>query len=194
MAFTRKFLKALGIEEAAIEQIMDQHTEIVGRIQAELTDAKAKADHADELQRELDKSAGNADWKKKYDDIKREFDGYKTDQTRKESRQAKMTALSEIAKKAGISEKRIPAILKATDIDAYELGDDGKIKDADGATSYFTTEWSDFIAKPGTQGANTSTPPANSGTPKTKEEILKIKDRTERQAAIAENIQLFQEG
>lgn len=194
MAFTRKFLKALGLEETAIDQIMESHTEVIGRLQTELAETKTKADRVDELQRELDKSAGNADWKKKHDDIKKEFDEYKADQDRKASRQAKVTALTEIAKKAGISEKRIPAILKATDVDSYELDDSGAIKDADGATSYFTTEWADFVTEQGKQGADTSTPPANTAGTMTKEDILKIKDATKRQAAIAENIQLFQKG
>ena len=53
------------------------------------------------------------------------------------------------------------------------------------------TEWSDFIVTTSTTGANTSTPPTNNVTGKTKEEILSIKDGAARRQAMMDNPQLF---
>ena len=67
-------------------------------------------------------------------------------------------------KAAGVSEKRIPAILKVTDLNGIEMDGD-KIKDADKHTQNVKTEWAEFVESTNTTGANTTTPPANNQTP-----------------------------
>jgi hypothetical protein len=161
MAFTRKFLKALGIEDAAIDQIIESHTEVVDALKEQIKTLSDKADTAADLQKKLDE--GSDEWKTKYDDVKKQFDDYKADQSKKDTRRAKETALAKVASEAGITEKRIQAILKVVDVDKYEIDDDGELKDKDGAKSYFETEWADFIGKSGKKGADTSTPPGNKG-------------------------------
>ena len=96
-------------------------------------------------------------------------------------------------KAAGISEKRIDAVLKVSNIDSIELDKDGKIKDADKHTENIKTEWADFIPTTTVVGARTANPPANNGkgTGKTKEEIMAIKDPAVRQKEISENLELF---
>ena len=63
-------------------------------------------------------------------------------------------------KAAGVSEKRIPAILKVTDLNSVELEGD-KVKDAEKLTETVKTDWADFIESSNTSGARTNTPPAN---------------------------------
>ena len=98
-------------------------------------------------------------------------------------------------KSAGVSEKRLNAIIKVSDIDGLELDKDGKIKDADKHTETVKTEWADFVETTSTQGADTATPPANNGgTKMTKADIYKKDDKgryvlstEERQKALVEN-------
>ena len=79
-----------------------------------------------------------------------------------------------------------------TDLDKIELDTEGKIKDNDHHKQAIKEEWADFIPKESEKGADTAKPPANTGgAGKTKEEIMAIKDRGERQKAIAENPKLF---
>ena len=159
MAFTRKFLKALGLEDTAIDQIIESHSEVVDALKEQIKTLSEKADTVDALQKKLDD--GPDEWKTKYDDVKKQFDDYKADQSKKDTRRAKETALAKVASEAGITEKRIQAILKVVDVDKYEIDDDGELKDKDGAKSYFETEWADFIGKSGKKGADTNTPPGN---------------------------------
>lgn len=159
MAFTRKFLKALGLEDTAIDQIIESHSEVVDALKEQIKTLSEKADTVDALQKKLDD--GTDEWKTKYDDVKKQFDAYKADQSKKDTRRAKETALAKVASEVGITEKRIQAILKVVDVDKYEIGEDGELKDKDGAKSYFETEWADFIGKSGKKGADTSTPPGN---------------------------------
>ena len=200
MALTRKFLKAMGIEEDKIEQIIEAHTETTNALKEERDGYKADAEKLADVQRELDKAKKAAKddgeetvLKSEYDALKAEYDKYKGEITAEKERNAKETAYRELLKAAGISEKRISAIVKVTDIGSVELDKDGKIKDADKRTESVKTEWADFIETTTTKGANTANPPANNGkgNGKTKEEIMAIKDGTIRRQEMAANPHLF---
>ena len=200
MALTRKFLKAMGIEEDKIEQIIEAHTETTNALKEERDGYKADADKLADVQKELDKAKKAAKddgeetvLKSEYDALKAEYDKYKGEITAEKERNAKETAYRELLKAAGVSEKRISAVVKVTDIDSVELDKDGKIKDADKHTEFVKTEWSDFVETTTTKGANTANPPANNGkgNGKTKEEILAIKDGTIRRQEMAANPHLF---
>ena len=197
MALTRRALKAMGIDEEKIDEIISMHSETVDGLKADVAKYKADAEALPEVQKQLEKAqadleAGKKDsWKVKYEAIKEEFEGYKTEQTKKESHAAKEKAYRALLQEAGVSEKRLESVLKVSDVDSVELDDKGAIKGADKLTESIKSEWADFITTTETRGASTSNPPANSGTKLTKDEIFKIKDPVQRQNAIAENIGLF---
>ena len=145
-----------------------------------------------EKQNAEDKATSAEKWKTKYDALKEDFEAFKKDITAKETKATRTNAYKELLKQAGVSEKRLDAILKVSDIDSLEIGDDGKFKDADKILENIKTEWADFITTTETHGASTATPPSNNGGGKmTKAEIMKIKDTSERQKAIADNHELF---
>ena len=94
-------------------------------------------------------------------------------------------------KDIGVSEKRLDSVMRVADLDSFELDENGAIKDVDELKASAKNDWSDFIVSEGIKGASTPTPPSNTGGAKTKEEIMNIKDTSKRQAAIAENHELF---
>lgn len=149
----------------------------------------AKKTLADELQTKLDDSA---DLQKKYDDLKTQYDAYKTEQEQKEVRTQKQDAYKEILKSLNIPEKRWGAILKTVSFDELKMTD-GKLDDVEKITKEAKEEWGDFIVSTKESGVSSANPPANNGgkSTRTKEEIMAIKDTTERQKAIAENHELF---
>lgn len=169
---------AVGKEFVEKKRYNDKLTEI-DALKAEKHDAEDKATSAEK-------------WKTKYDAMKDEFEAYKKDISAKESKATRSNAYKELLKQAGISEKRLDAVLKVSDIDSLEMGDDGKFKDSDKILEGIKSEWADFITTTEKKGAETSTPPTNNGGGKmTKAEIMKIKDASERQKAIAENHEEF---
>lgn len=98
----------------------------------------------------------------------------------------------QLLKDANISEKRHEAILKITELDNLELGEDGKFKNNDELKKEIETEWADFKVTEKKQGAKIDTPPANNGAGSvTREDIRKIKDPVARQKAMMENPALF---
>lgn len=147
-----------------------------------------------EKQNAEDKATSAEKWKTKYDALKDDFEAYKKDITAKESEAAKNNAYKALLKEAGVSEKRLETVLKAEkpNISGLELSEDGKFKDSDKILEGIKNEWADFITTTETKGAQTSTPPSNNGGGKmTKADIMKIKDTSERQKAIADNHELF---
>lgn len=168
MALTRRFLKALGIEDEKVDQIIEAHSETVDALKEERDGYKADAEKLPEVQRQLEAAKKKAPKegeetvsKADYDKLKAEFDEYKNDIQAKESHAAKEKAFREILKEAGVSEKRIDAIVKVSDIDSVELADDGKAKEAAKLTEKVKSEWSDFIETVKTSGVKTPTPPQN---------------------------------
>ena len=197
MAFTRKMLKAMNIEDEKIDQIIDAHSETVDALKADRDAYKEDAAKLAAVQKELDelKAKGDDGYKAKYEAEKAAHDALKADIAAKETKKAKTDAYRELLKGANIDEKRIATILRAEapTIDKIELDTDGKIKNAEQYTESIKSDWADFIVTQSAKGTNTATPPANGGaaSTKTKEDILKIKDAGERQKAIAENPTLF---
>lgn len=195
MAFTRKMLKAMGVEEEKIDQIMDAHVEVVDALKADRDTYKENAEKLTAVQKELDalKAKGEDGYKEKYEKEHQALEDFKKDVAAKETKAAKSKAYRELLREAGVSDKRFDSIIKLTDLDGIELDSDGKIKDADKHAETIKTEWADFIVSTETKGAKTATPPQNNGgkTTMTRAEIMAIKDDDERQAKIAENPHLF---
>ena len=195
MALTRKMLKAMGIDEEKIDQIIEAHSETVDSLKADRDNYKKDADLLKSVREELDelKAKGDDGWKEKHDKLKGEFDQYKTDVLAKETRTAKEAAYRAILKDANLSEKGIEKAIKYAEWDKIELEADGKLKGASDHIRAVKEEWAEYVTTTTTTGAKTSNPPANNGTGtgKTKEEIMAIKDGAVRRAEMAKNPHLF---
>lgn len=198
MAFTRKFLAALGIDEAKVDEIIAAHTEVTDALKAERDKFKADAGKYAAAQAELDriaaeaaKDGGKNPFEVKYNALKEEFDKHKAEVAAKETKAKKETAFRAILKAAGVSDKRIDAVLKVSDVDGIEFDSDGKVKGEDKLLEQVKKEWADFIPNTSQVGVPDKNPPAAGGKGVTKEDIMKIADAGERQKAIAENHELF---
>ena len=201
MAFTRKFLSALGIEADKVDEIINAHIEVVDGLKEERDGFKADAEKLADVQKKLDKAneklakqgEGETVSKEDFDNLQKEYDDYKADITAKETKRTKEHAVREFYKGVGVSEKRLESVMRVTNLDDFELDKDGKIKDAEKHTEKAKTEWADFISTTTEKGANTANPPANNGgaSTKTKEEIMSIKDGSVRRAEMAKHPELF---
>lgn len=177
MALTRKFLKAMGIEDEKVDQIIEAHSETVEALKEERDSYKKDAEKLPDVQAKLDaaekklpKEGEETVLKSEYDKIKTEYENYKSSVSAKETHSAKERAYRDMLKAAGVSEKRIDSVIKVSDIDNVELDENGKIKDEAKYVDNVKTEWADFIVTQTPQGANTSNPPINN--PSTKDPFL----------------------
>lgn len=179
MSLTRKFLAAMGIDEEKAEQIITAHLATVNPLKQERDELKDRATAFEDVQKQLDEakkkvktleeaSAGD-EWKEKYEQavtatnaLKDEFESYKSDIAAKELLSQKKNAYRALLKKAGVSEKRLDAVMKVSDFD-FDF-ENGEIKDAEKLEEAVKNEWSDFIATQEEHGASTPTPSGSDGT------------------------------
>jgi uncharacterized protein YukE len=205
-ASTKEILSKAGVESEniakTVDKIMEGHNATVDALREEINTYKEKAEKAEDLQKQLEKAQkdlkeatsdeAEEKYKTKYEMLKDEFKEYKKGIEEKATKESKAKAYKEILKEAGISEKRIESVLKVSDVDSIEFDDDGNVKDKDELLKGIKEEWSDFIQTADVQGAQTENPPQNTGgKTMTKDDIMKVKDTTERQKLIKENIDLF---
>ena len=165
MALTRKFLEALGIEQAKIDEIISAHTEVTNALKADRDSYKEKAEKYDETKTELDKAkselekASKDEYKTKYESLEAEFNKYKTDIAEKEVKVKKEEAYKKMLKEIGVNEKSIGAILKVKDLSSLKLDDKGNIVDVDTLKESEKKDWEGFIIKSEEERQDPNTPP-----------------------------------
>ena len=165
MALTRKFLEALGIEQAKIDEIISAHTEVTNALKADRDNYKEKAEKYDETKTELDKAKSELEkvnkdeYKTKYESLEAEFNKYKTDIAEKEVKGRKEEAYKKMLKEIGVNEKSIDAILKVKDLSTLKLDDKGNIVDVDTLKESEKKDWEGFIIESEVHGQDPSTPP-----------------------------------
>ncbi len=104
------------------------------------------------------------EWEGKYTAEHTAFSDYKTQQEKAQETTAKENAYKELLKNAGVSNKLIDLVAKASakDIEALTLKD-GKVEGADELTKTIRETYKDYITTKLQQGADTHNPPDNGG-------------------------------
>lgn len=188
MALSRKFLAAFGIEEDKVDEIIKAHSETVDALKEERDAYKEKAEKFDKAQSDLEEIKKNLSkddaYKVKYEALKGDFDEYKKGVETEKVNNTKTAVRKKLLRDIGIPEKRIDVLARLIELDRIKLDKDGNAENAEELKKSLAEELSDFIVKDGKEGAGTPTPPEKSGgAVKTKDEIMQIKDTTERQKA-----------
>ena len=144
MALTRAFLKSLGLDEDKATSIIEAHSETVTGLQSKYADletrynaAKADADKLAGVQKELD-GYKKDDYKSKYENL---FNSVE---------QGKARAAKEAAAKAYYESKNIKGgnlaiAMRGTNIDALEVGEDGKLSDTTALDELVAGDFSPLI-------------------------------------------------
>lgn len=177
MAMSRAELKKLGLEDAVIDQIIDMHADTVNGLKSERDSQKGEADTTiSELRQQIETMQTTmAQAKNDYDTLKKDFDAYRASAEQQETNRAKEAAYRDLLKSVGIKgDKRLDAILRATQLDKLELGEDGALKNREALEAAAKEDWSEFITTTETRGASTNTPPVNSAKSYTADDIRKM--------------------
>ena len=196
MALTRKFLKALGIEEDKIEEIITAHGETVSGLKDEIEKAKQGAEDFAAVAKErdsykqrveaLEKASGDAA------KVQAEYDAYKKQVETDKANAGKKALVKKALENAGANPAAIDLLLNAIDLETVET-DGNKLKNAADVLKPIKEAHAGLfgsIKQKGTDPLN----PLGGGGAKSRDEIMKIKDATERQKGIAENLSAFVTG
>ena len=189
MALERKTLRAILEDETTdtsgkLKKILDVLHEETDTLQNQLDEKNAALTKAEQ---ERDAANGGKQAAEKA------LTDYKAQQTQKDTHAAKEAKFRELLKSAGVLDKYADRVVRLSgeDIDKLELDEKGNVKDTKKHTDSLKADWSDFVGTTTTTGAKVDTPPTNTGSKMTKEQIINIKDASERQAAIAANPEAF---
>ena len=198
-SFGRKWLSGiirnedLSPEEKE-QQIMEGHIGVTDGLKDKIDTLQAEADKVPELQSQIDSMSSGEDFKAKYEKEHKDFEAYKS----KVAQDAEVTKVRSAYRKMlieeKIGEKWLDRVMESTDFSSMKLDKDGNLDGIDKLKEDLDKKWGDVKTTVTTQGAKVETPPHASIGKMSKEEILKIQDATERQKAIAENLNLFGKG
>lgn len=185
-------LKGMGLTDEQVGAIIEEHVSVVDGLKGERDKYKEDAGKLPKLQEELESlKTGGEDWRGKYDAEHKAFEDFKKEVADKETLRNVKGAYRALLEKNNVGKSHIDAILRVTDFKDMKLNKEGALVDEEKLTESIEKEWAGFITSKEEKGAQVATPPKTGGSPMTKEQIMKIKDATERQKAIAENIELF---
>ena len=161
MSLTRKMLEALNVDEKAIEQIIEAHTETVNGLKDKLSELREKAEKYDGAQKELD-ALQKGDYKSKYEAEKKAFEAFKAEIGAKEAKAAKEAAVKAYFESKNISGKNLEIAMRGAyeEIAAVELDENGKIKDSKALDALVSGTFSGLVVSTQKQGAPTVTPPS----------------------------------
>ena len=186
----------MGLTDEQVDTIIEAHTDTVDGLKADVSKYKADAEKLPGVQKELDdlKAAGDGGYKEKYEKEHSAFETYKSDVTAKESKAAKEKAVRAYFESKNITGANLDLAMRGCGEEMAALEMDGeKIKDTKSLDALVDGTYKGLVSTTLTKGANPATPPANTGGgAMTKDQIMEIKDRAERRAAIAANINLFE--
>ena len=196
MALTRKLLKGMGLTDEQVDTIIEAHTDTVDGLKADVSRYKSDAEKLPGVQKQLDdlKAAGDGGYKEKYEKEHSDFEAFKSDITAKETKAAKEKAVRAYFESKNITGANLDLAMRGCGTEMAALEMDGeKIKDTKSLDALLTGTYKGLISTTLTKGANPATPPGSTGSgAMTKDQIMQIKDRAERRAAIAANINLFE--
>lgn len=207
MAFTRKFLTALGIEPDKVDEIMAAHVEVTDALKAQINDSKDEADKLTKVQAELDKLKASQkeqaerlsaaekerdEIKGKYDTATADLEKIKTENAERETTEKSKKALADYLKEQKYSASAIRLITnKGGFHKSIEFDDEGKAKNLGDILQSIQADedFSGFTPKETKTGHTPATPPINTGgkAAVTWEDVDKIKNTAERQAFMAEH-------
>jgi hypothetical protein len=146
-------------DEEKIGEILDLLHVETDQLKAELDDAK---DSAKNKAGEWETKA--KEWETKYNSEHTAFEDYKANETREQETKAKENAYKELLTSAGVSNKLVDLVVKASakEIEALTLKD-GKIEGADKLTKSIKENYKDYITTTEQRGADIQNPPDNGG-------------------------------
>lgn len=188
--------------DSAIKEIITGHTASVDALKEKITTLEDANKTAETTKAELEqtkkdlKTAQDAlkaaePYKEKYDKEHADFEAFKADAAGKESKAKANEALTKLLTDQGYSATGIAKIVKYGGL-TPEFDNDGNITNTDALMQSVSAEWGEYHNSPvKTEGVKTAQPPATKPSGMTKEDIMKIKDPTERINAIKANPEAF---
>lgn len=162
MALTRSMLKAMGIEDEKIDQIIESHTDVTDALKKERDEFREQAAKVPILEKQIEDMSAipndSDEWKAKYEEEHQAFEAYKVQIEADKAKSEKAELYRSLLREIGIEDKRIDAILKVTDLESIEVSE-GELSNRESLAEKAKDEWSEFIPQTRVDPAHVETPP-----------------------------------
>lgn len=162
MALTRKMLKAFGIEDEKVDEIIEAHVESVEALKRQRDEYKAEAEKVPGLQKQLDGMGDPDELRAKLDAEHEAFEKYRAEVEAGKAEAEKRVLYRKLLEQVGVDPKRVDSVLRVSDLSGVSVKD-GALDGADALAEKAKADWADFIAVETTKGANVAKPPTMSG-------------------------------
>ena len=191
MALTRNYLKSMGLTDEQVSAIIENHTDSIDGLKAELATARAAAETVEALTKERDELKDKLSKAGDAAKVQAEFDAYRQQVETEKANAAKSEAVRKALKASGVQrEEFLDLLMGKVELDKVEMDGDA-VKDEASFVAPFKASYAGCFASESEQGTKLQNPPSGGGTRMTKEQIAKIENRDERRAAIAANLDLY---
>lgn len=168
MAFSRNWLKTMGLTDEQVQSIMEEHLNVTDSLKAQrdkaqtdVTELQKKVDTIPDLEQQIKDLKSGVDYKAKYDDEHKAFEDYKN-QIVAEAEKAKVkSAYRQLLLDEKINEKRVDSVLKLTDFSEMKLDKDGKLENVDALKENIGKEWGEFKVTTHQRKQTVATPPGD---------------------------------
>lgn len=191
MALTRNYLKSMGLTEEQVNAIIENHTDSIDGLKAELATARAAAETVEALTKERDELKDKLSKAGDAAKVQAEFDAFRQQVETEKANAVKSAAVRKALKASGVQrEEFLDLLMGKVELDKVEMDGDA-VKDEASFVAPFKASYAGCFASESEQGTKLQNPPSGGGTRMTKEQIAKIENRDERRAAIAANLDLY---
>lgn len=168
MAFTRNWLKTMGLTDEQVQSIMEEHTSVTDALKAQRdkfeTDAKnykVEADKVPGLEKQISDAKSGDDFEAKYNKEHQDFEDYKKQIAAQEQTAKVKAAYRKLLLDEKINEKRVDSVLKLTDFSEMKLDKDGNLENLDALKENIGKEWGEFKVTTRERKQTVATPPGN---------------------------------
>lgn len=163
MALTRKFLKALGIDEDKIEEIITAHGDTVAALKTEIEQAKSSAEGLEAVTKERDALKNDLENMRKTSGdaarVQAEFDAYRAQVDTERLNARTGEALNDVFREAGVERESFRKLLRSGwDMSTVERDKSGNITNRDALIARVKADYSDFVGTVQTVGTPSVTP------------------------------------
>lgn len=162
MSLTRKLLKEMDLAEDQIEQIILAHADTISALKAEIAQAKADCDSANEEKALLlEKLSELSHWQEEAQRVQSAFDAYKEQAAQAQSDAEKQQLIRQALIDAGANEKALDLLSRLIDPAALDI-QEGKLANAQALVDPIRETYGAFFAQPVLIPTPTIQPPASS--------------------------------
>ena len=151
MAFSRNWLKSLGLTDEQVGAVIEEHTGVTDALKEQRDKAKQEAEgykkEADKLpavQQELDSLKGGEDYKAKFEQEHQAFEDFKAQIAQQEQTNKVMAAYRKLLTDERIKEDRMDMIIRHTDFTDMKLDKDGNLENVETLRKTIGDDWGVF--------------------------------------------------